>query len=87
MNKIKKVLLALDYDPSEQKIAEISSSMAKAMNDKVILLHVVSGQMCYSTTEYFLKIGNNVSADPESIQSHHVGRKKEASQYFLIFGK
>jgi len=87
VNKIKKVLLALDDDPGEEKIARIGSSMAKAMNDKVILLHVVSGQMYYSATEYYLKIGNNTSFDPESLPPHPGGQEKQASQYFLILGK
>ena len=86
MIKIKKVLLALDDDPGAQTLAEISYSMAKAMNDKVILLHVVSGPMDYFTTEHFLKIEKNGASDPESIQPHSVGEEKKASQYFLIFG-
>jgi len=85
--KIKKVLLALDYEPSAQKLTEISYSMAKAMNDKVILLHVVSGPINYSTTEYFLEIGNSGSAEPEPKQPDADGGEKKASQYYLIFGK
>ena len=87
MNKIKKVLFALDYDPTAQKLSEISCSMAKAMNDKVVLLHVVSGQTCYSTSEYFLKIGNNGTVNPESLPPHSVSQEKEASHYFLILGE
>jgi nucleotide-binding universal stress UspA family protein len=50
--KIQKVLIALDYDPTAQKIAETGFSMAKAMDAEVILLHIISDPVYYSTTEY-----------------------------------
>jgi hypothetical protein len=36
---MKKVLIALDYDLTAQKVAETSYAMAKAMKAEVILLH------------------------------------------------
>jgi nucleotide-binding universal stress UspA family protein len=51
-NKMKKVLIALDYDPTAQKVAETGFSMAKAMNAEIILLHVLSDTVYYSSTEY-----------------------------------
>jgi hypothetical protein len=35
-NKMKKVLIALDYNPTAQKVAEVGFSMAKSMNAEVI---------------------------------------------------
>ncbi|MCX6286689.1 MAG: universal stress protein [Bacteroidetes bacterium] len=35
---IKKVLIALDYDPTAQKVAEIGFSMAKAMHADIIVM-------------------------------------------------
>jgi nucleotide-binding universal stress UspA family protein len=46
-NKIKKVLIALDYDETSQKVAEQGFSMAQAMNAETILLHVISEQPVY----------------------------------------
>ena len=40
--KMKKVLIALDYDPTAQKVAETGFSLAKTMGAEVILLHVIS---------------------------------------------
>jgi len=46
-SKIKKVLIALDYDETSQKVAEVGSSIAKAMTAEIILLHVISEQPVY----------------------------------------
>ena len=51
-NKMKKVLITLDYDPTAQKVAETGFSMAKAMNAEVILLHVMVEPVYYSTPEF-----------------------------------
>ena len=51
-NKMKKVLIALDYNPTAQKVAETGFSMAKAMNAEVTLLHVISDLVYYSSAEY-----------------------------------
>jgi nucleotide-binding universal stress UspA family protein len=40
--KMKKVLIALDYNPTAQKVAEVGFSMAKSMNAEVSLLHVIA---------------------------------------------
>ena len=40
--KIKRVLIALDYDASSKKVAEEGFALAQALNAETILLHVVS---------------------------------------------
>ena len=47
-----KVLIALDYNPTAQKVAEVGFSMAKSMNAEVILLHVITDPVFYSTAGY-----------------------------------
>ncbi|SFA90689.1 Nucleotide-binding universal stress protein, UspA family [Flavobacterium swingsii] len=47
--KMNKVLIALDYNPTAQKIAEIGFSLAKSMNAETILLHVLSSPANYAT--------------------------------------
>jgi phosphomannomutase len=49
---MKKVLIALDYNPTAQKVAEAGFSMAKAMGAEVVLLHVVTDPVYYSSAEY-----------------------------------
>jgi len=48
-NKVKKVLIALDYNPTAKKVAEDGYAMAKAMNAEVLLLHVVIDLAMYSS--------------------------------------
>ena len=48
---MKKVLIALDYGVSAQKIAEKGYKLAKSMNAKVTLLHVVSDETYYSAID------------------------------------
>jgi nucleotide-binding universal stress UspA family protein len=65
---MKKVLIALDYDPTAQKIAETGYRLAKEMNAQTILLHVISDPTYYSTVSYspimgFENLGNPVETD------------------------
>ena len=55
--KTKKVLIALDYDPSTKKIAETGYSFAKAMGAEIILLHVIADTTYYSALEYSPIVG------------------------------
>ena len=45
--EIKKVLIALDYDETSQKVVEQGFAMAKGMNAEIILLHVISEKPSY----------------------------------------
>lgn len=49
---MKKILIALDYDPTAQKVAETGHKLAKAMKAQTYLLHVVSNSTYYSTPNY-----------------------------------
>lgn len=40
--KLKRVLIALDYNPSAQKVAEVGYSIAKALGAECMLLHILS---------------------------------------------
>jgi len=54
---MKKVLIALDYDPPAQKIVETGYALAKGMNAEIILLHVLSDATYYSSLNYFPVMG------------------------------
>lgn len=49
---MKKVLIALDYDPTAQKVAEQGFALAESMNAEVVLLHVVANQTYYANLNY-----------------------------------
>jgi nucleotide-binding universal stress UspA family protein len=82
-NKMKKVLIALDYNPTAQKVAEVGFSMAKSMNAEVILLHVISDPVYYSSTEYSPIMGFSGYMDMGVLQLESVDGLKKASQHFL----
>ena len=49
---MKQILIALDYEPSAQTIAETGMELAKAMKAEVTLLHVVTNTAYYSSLDY-----------------------------------
>jgi len=52
-DKVKKVLIALDYDATSKKVAEEGYSLAQSMNAETILLHVISElPVYYSDSNY-----------------------------------
>jgi nucleotide-binding universal stress UspA family protein len=81
--KMKKVLIALDYNPTAQKVAEVGFSMAQAMNAEVTLLHVISNLMYYSSTEYSPIMGFGGYMNMDSLQLDSIDGLKKATQHFL----
>ncbi|MEI6060337.1 MAG: universal stress protein [Bacteroidota bacterium] len=69
----KKVLIALDYDPTALKVAKSGYRIAKAMNAEVLLLHVLRDMFFYSTM--VMNMG--------PLQSDNVLELKDESQNFL----
>lgn len=49
---MKKILIALDFDPAAEKIAETGYKLAKSMSAEVILLHVTAEAFYYSSQNY-----------------------------------
>jgi nucleotide-binding universal stress UspA family protein len=80
---MKKVLIALDYNPTAQKVAETGFSLAKTMNAKIILLHVISDPVYYSSTEYSPIMGFADYMGVSQLQLENVEGLKKAAQHFL----
>jgi len=49
---MKRILIALDYNPTAQKVVETGYNLAKAMHAQTILLHVTSDATYYSPLNY-----------------------------------
>jgi nucleotide-binding universal stress UspA family protein len=81
-NKKKKVLIALDYNPTAQKVAEGGYLLARSIDADVALLHVVSDPVYYSSMEYSPVMGFSGFPDSGSLQLT-VDDLKRASQQFL----
>ncbi len=80
---MKKVLIALDYDPTAQKVAEQGFSLAKTMGAEVILLHVITDPTYYTSTEYSPIMGFGGFIDVAQFQLASSDGLKAASQHFL----
>jgi len=79
---MKKVLIALDYDPTAQKVAETGFSLAKSLNAEVILLHVIKDSATYDTPGHSPIMGYTgyVDVSPTVLQSTE-GLKNASLQY------
>lgn len=80
---MKKVLIALDYDPTAKKVAETGFAMAKAMKAKVVLLHVIADPVFYSSAEYSPVMGFNGFMETAELQLNTIESLKKASQQYL----
>ena len=80
---MKKILIAMDYDPTAQKIAESGYEIAKAMGAEVILLHVISDPVYYASRDYSPIMGFNGYMDMGSIQLESIEGLKAASYQYL----
>src|SRR5665647_650828 len=70
---MKKVLIAIDYDQTAQKVAKVGYSLARDMNAEVILLHVISNPVLYYSSYMVVT----------PVQINSVGELKEVAQKFL----
>jgi nucleotide-binding universal stress UspA family protein len=82
-NRVKKVLIALDYNPTAQKVAEEGYSVASAMNAEITLLHVISDFVYYSSTEYSPIMGFGGFIDMTQLQNESSEGLKTAALSFL----
>ena len=81
--RMNKVLIALDYNPTAQKIAEEGYALAKSMGAEVMLLHVVSNLLYYSSPEYSPIMGFSGFIDMSPLQLDSTDGLKNASRHFL----
>ena len=76
--KIQKVLIAMDYDETSQKVAEVGFSMAKALHAETILLHVISEQpVYYSTYTYMRELRVDILGDLKKSTQAYLDKSKK----------
>jgi len=80
---MRKVMLALDYDPTAQKIAETGFALAQLLNAEVILLHVIADPVYYSSAAYSPIMGFTGYTDADTLQQDPASSLEKASQHFL----
>lgn len=81
--KMNKVLIALDYDPTAQKVAETGFSLAKSMNAEVVLLHVITDPVLYNSMEYSPIMGFSGYLDVSPVQLDSIQGLRDASLEYL----
>ena len=79
--KMKKVLIALDLDPTAQKVAETGYTFAKTMEAEVILVHVMVDSMYYSSIENFPIMGYTGSVIAPLLLNSGNDSKNESQNY------
>ena len=78
ITKIKKVLIAMDYDETSQKVAEVGYSLATAMKAETILIHVISEQpVYYSSYTYMRELRVDVLSDLKKSTQEFLNKAKK----------
>lgn len=80
---MKNVLIAIDYDPTAQKVAELGFEFASKLKAHVSLLHVVSNEVYYSSRAYSPIMGFTGFVPVEAMDVEQGARLKEAAQSYL----
>ena len=80
---MKKILTALDYNPTAQKVAETGYALAKAMNAKTILFHVICDVTYYSSLNYSPIMGFGGFSSVDTVQTDTIEEIKKVAQTYL----
>lgn len=80
---MKKILIAIDYNPTAQQVAEAGYSLAKSMNAEVTLLHVVADSTYYSSLDYSPIMGFDSFSNLGVLQTNTVVELQNAAQDYL----
>lgn len=78
---MKKILIAIDYDPSAEKVAEAGYALGMAMAADIVLLHVIAEPSYYSSMEFSPIMGFTGFADPHIPEIVETELKKEAMRF------
>ncbi len=81
--KFERVLIALDYDQTAQNVADSGFALARTMGASVILLHIISDPVYYSSTEYSPITGFTGLSNTVPWQMDNIEDLKKATQYYL----
>jgi len=85
---MRKILIALDYDPSAQKVAESGALLAKTMDAEIILLHVISDPDYYFSVDHIKIMGfaghldtsikpEKINIKPDKLSQEFLNKSKE----------
>jgi len=78
-----KILIALDYSPAAQIVAEAGYALAKTMQAEVTLLHVISDPMYYTLADHVKIMGFTGHKEARPLQVENAEDMKNTSLLFL----
>ena len=78
---MKKVLIALDYAPTAQKVAETGFSLARTLGAEITLLHVMADVTYYSVIEHAQIMGTMGFNKTELTHLFDCGLRKAMKQF------
>ena len=82
-SNIKKILIALDYNPTAQKVAETGFSLATSLGAELTLLHVITDPVFYATSGFSPIMGFNGYVDVSPTVLDSIEGLKNASLQYL----
>lgn len=80
---MKKILIALDYNPTAQHILEAGYELARSMGAEVILMHVVADYTYYSSLDYSPILGFDQFSNLGAMQLDSVAQLENAANEYL----
>jgi nucleotide-binding universal stress UspA family protein len=80
---MKNILIAIDFNPSAEKVANEGFKLAKAMNANAILIHVVSDLAYYTSVRYEPIMGFDGFMNEEYLFENPIENLKKESIKFL----
>lgn len=80
---MKKILIALDYDPTAQTVAEIGFSLGENNNAEVTLIHVIGDPSYYASSAYDPIMGFDGYANLNLLHPDIINELKNTSLDFL----
>jgi nucleotide-binding universal stress UspA family protein len=83
--KTSKILIAIDFNPTAQKVAEMGHDLAKTMDAETILLHVIPESMNFNSVGHVTVMGYAGYAQTEmgNLQVESAEALKSAANQFL----
>lgn len=83
MNKMKRILIALDHNTEAQRIAETGYELAEALHAQTILMHVTSDATYYSSLNYSPILGYDSFSTLDVVQTDAVEELKRTAEDYL----
>ena len=81
INSINKILIALDYDPTAEKVAELGYFLASSAGAEITIMHVVSLRESYTSLGHITVMGFAGHTEIEPIIGNDIGLNKIAHNF------